>query len=217
MFGKKPVSAPKMQQPPSVTTENSLAYSIFQRGWVNHSQLSFGWVNDIFSDLHLLSPFIQSLNKNAQQAFLDGSFLYAHFQRDEFYFPYFWHWGWRASAGLAADYEKWGEEVYAIPVSVLGVISFQFFPYQTVIPFFTAGYTWWSENLSHFSDLMFQWGGGVKISFALLNRSLYHTLPDEYEISDMGLLLESLFVHRGWRPDEGYIIHSVNLGVYFYF
>lgn len=222
------MNQPRLNTPPSKKTSTKIkrkkklsalmAYkeslTLFQ--WINEQEISLQWAYGFLKQKEKFAPTL--LKKKITDDFKHDTIVYLNFHQNILQFPYILKWGLRASAGLTRNYDH--NKTYFSPLSLSAIISLQIFKHQFIVPFFEIGYSAWSVDFSEFSKFFPIWGVGTSISLALFKKSLRHTLPDEYGIQDMGIIVE-VRNHSSPMdlPEEkrGYFLHSVHTGIYFKF
>ena len=150
----------------------------------------------------------QLIQENINNSFLRNH-LFLNLQYYLFQFPSFFKWSLKASAGLTRNYDI--QSTNFAPLSVGGVLHINLI--NSLIPFIEAGYSVWNIDFKKFSSHFFYWSTGLNISFSLFKPSLQYTLPDEYKVNDMGLILES----RWSIYKDSYFIHTLHGGLYLRF
>ena len=150
----------------------------------------------------------QLIQENINNSFLRNH-LFLNLQYYLFQFPSFFKWSLKASAGLTRNYDI--QSTNFAPLSVGGALHINLI--NSLIPFIEAGYSVWNIDFKKFSSHFFYWGTGLNISFSLFKPSLQYTLPDEYKVNDMGLILES----RWSIYKDSHFIHTLHGGLYLRF
>ncbi len=182
----------KQKKPSSRFMSQKETLILFQ--WLNEQQISLQWAgaNITKKDFNSKEGFAPELLKKEIHfdTFANDRLFYLNFQQNIIQFPYILKWGLRASLGVAFNYDN--DRKYFFPMSASGIWSLQIFKHQIIIPFFEMGFSTWNINsyLEEFTPLFPFWGVGASISLALFKNSLRYTLPDEYGIKDLGIILE---------------------------
>ena len=176
--------------------------------WLDQQQISFQWGT-------LLSKETDNKNssstktKNTAHSFSDDSILYLSWHRNILQFPYILKWG--VKGNLEWIYQK-GDVWDSLKLFLSSIITLQLIDPQYVVPFVEIGAL--TENVD-FSTITPFWSAGVLLSFAILKTSLVYTLPDEYGIHDMGVILE-LKTHKSLMDGKDFLRYF-HIGAYLLF
>ena len=213
-FKKKSKPSSLMKYAESLLVKYAESHILFQ--WLNEQQLSFQWAYGFLKQKDKFAPVL--LKERINNTFRNDTIIYLNFHQNILQFPYILKWGLKASAGLTLN--KDNKQTYFFPLSLTMIVHLQIFKHQFIVPFFEMGYSTWNIDFSEFSDYFPVWHIGTTISLSLFKNSLRHTLPDEYGIQDIGIILE-VRNHSSPTdlPDEkrGYFLHSLHTGLYFKF
>ena len=194
-----------------VKSKSSLV--LFQ--WLNEPQFSSELAYIFLKQPKQYAPSL--LAEKINQDFLKTT-LFLNFHQNIMQFPYMLKWGIRASTGLTRNEDN--ESIYFFPLSLSIILSLQIFKDQFITPFFEIGYSAWNIDFSELSEAFPFWSVGTIISLSLFKHSLRYTLPEEYGIQDMGIILE---VRNNTSPFDfpdktrGYFLHSLHAGIYLKF
>ena len=231
-----PISFPKMNQPrlsaPSKTQSAPVkirrkkkskpsafrAYkeSLILFQWCNEQEFSLQWAYGFLKQKDKFAPSL--LKEKITDKFKNDTMIYLNLHQNILQFPYILKWGLKASTGLTRNYDH--EKTYFFPLSLSMIVSLQIFKDQLIVPFFEMGYSTWNTDFSEFSEFFPIWSLGTSISLSLFKASLRHTLPDEYGIQDIGIIMEVRNHSSPLNlPDKkrGYFLHSLHTGIYFKF
>ena len=174
---------------PPVTTEttqklkDSNVSDMFHLKWPHQIEFSVQGAGTLNLTKEKAPALIQT---NINKSFLRNH-LFLNLQYYLLQFPSFFKWSLKTSAGLTRNYDR--QSTTFIPLSVGGALHINLI--NSLIPFFEVGYSVWNIDFQKFSSGFFYWSVGLNISFSLFKPSLQYTLPDEYDINDMGFAIES--------------------------
>ena len=220
----------KRKKTPLHLKEQKEKLILFQ--WLNEQQISLQWAGTNISQKDFVGFAPKLLKKEIHfDTFAYDRLFYLNFKQNIIQFPYILKWGLRASLAAAFNYDN--EQKYFFPISISGVWSLQIFKYQALVPFFEMGFSTWNIDFytEKFTYSFPFWSIGVSLSLALLKNSLRYTLPDEYGIKDIGIVME-LRRHSSplkwlnpWFDDSkkewlwteknrGYFLTSFHAGIY---
>ena len=185
--------------------KDSNASNMFHLKWPHQIEFSIQGAGTLSLTKEKAPQFIQ---ENINNSFLRNH-LFLNLQYYLFQIPSFLKWSLKASAGLTRNYDI--QSTKFIPLSVGGALHINLI--KSLIPFVEVGYSVWSIDFQKFSSHFFYYGTGLNISFSLFKPSLKYTLPDEYKVNDMGLLLES----RWSIYKTSQFIHTLHGGLYLRF
>lgn len=203
--------------------------------WLNEQQVSLQWAGSNIAKKDFDSPegFAPALLKKEINfdTFANDRLFFLNFQQNIIQFPYVLKWGLRTNLGVAFNYDN--EHKYFFPMSLSVILSLQIFKHQALIPFFEMGASTWNIGFytEKFTHAFPFWSIGTSISLALLKNSLRYTLPDEYGIKDIGVIMElrryssPLKWLNPWFDDSekewpwtkenrGYFLTSFHVGIY---
>ena len=186
-------------------SSTSLFSDIFKFNWLNQVGFSIQGAGTLNIDREKAPKLIQ---KSVNKSFL-RNFLFFNVQYYFLQFPSFLRWSVKASTGLTRNYDT--QSTKFIPLSISGVLHIRII--NAVVPFIEWGYSLWNIDFSEFSSTFSYWGTGINISFSLFKPSLKYTLPDEYKINDMGIIVES----RWSNYKEHSFLDTVHGGLYLRF
>ena len=167
-----------------------------------------GWINKQISIQ--LGQALSQDNEHPIRSFFKDSLIYFNWQKNLIQFPYIFKWGIKGHLGW--NYNEADAEPL-INIALSSITTLQFMNPQFIVPFIEIGASTWNTDFDHFSDISFFWGSGILLSMALLKPSLSYTLPDEYNLHDLGFLLQ--FVQQYEAIDHSsYFFH---FGIYLIF
>ncbi len=204
----------KKKSKPSALMAYKESLILFQ--WRNEQEISIQWAYGFLKQKDRFAPSL--LKEKITDKFKNDTMIYLNFHQNILQFPYILKWGLKGSAGLTRNYDH--EKTYFFPLSLSIITSLQIFKEQLLVPFFEMGYSTWNIDFSEFSDFFPFWSLGASISLSLFKPSLRHTMPDEYGIRDIGIVVE---VRNHSSPldlpdkERGYFLHSLHTGIYFNF
>ncbi len=189
-------------------------HSLFQWRKEEFRSLFFEWGTLIDPTNLASSP--PSQKEDRSPFFPKDSFWYFHVEQPTFLLPYFIKWGVRASVGMAQKKKK-NNHFFLFTLS--HVWSVEFFQPQFVVPFVEVGASIWNRQsfMKSFSEIRPFFSLGATFSFSILKPSLNHTLRDEYNILDMGVIvqLRTMKTHKAWfYPKDSIRFVSVGLFVH---
>jgi len=174
--------------------------------WLDQHQLSVQWGVASSED-----------EGSTIDSFLYDSLIYLNWHRNILQFPYVLKWGVKGHFGW--NYNKGENEKRLINVSLSSITTLQIINPQYVVPFLELGASTWNVSFDHFSDISFFWGAGVLFSLSIFKPSLSYTLPDEYNLMDIGFLLQFVQQYTSFR-NQTYIedpVYYFHLALYFIF
>ena len=204
----------KKKSKPSALMAYKESLILFQ--WRNEQEFSIQWAYGFLKQKDKFAPPL--LKEKITDKFKNDTMIYLNFHQNILQFPYILKWGLKGSAGLTRNYDH--EKTYFFPLSLSIITSLQIFKEQLIVPFFEMGYSTWNIDFSEFSEFFPFWSLGASVSLSLFKPSLRHTMPDEYGIRDIGIIVE-VRNHSSPMdlPDKkrGYFLHSVHTGIYFSF